>query len=164
MKTTYAILAMTGLALVAGCNSGSTNTSANSANAGIANNSAAAAAPAAAPAVPGVPVTRAALVGTWGQDNCSNSMTFAADGTATSTSSEMANTRWSLDGSTIVITSPGESDTRMPATISDQGLHLNGGGGEGATTVLARCPSAAGAASAPANGAEATEEASEAAE
>lgn len=164
MKTQFAIVAMTSLALVAGCNRGSTNSSANGANGSTTNNSAAAAAPAAAPAAAGAPVTQASLVGTWGQDNCSNSMTFAADGTATSTTSKLANTRWSVDGSTIVVTSPGQPDTRMPATISDQGLHLSGGGGEGATAVLARCPTPAGAASEPAAKTEATEEAEEAAE
>ena len=160
MKTKLAIVAMTGLVLVAGCNRGATNNSANgtnSANSSTTNNSAAAA-PAAAPAAGGAALTQAALVGTWGQDNCSNSMTFAADGTATSTSSKIANTRWSLDGNTIVITSPGEPDTRMPATITDQGLQISGGGG-GATAVLARCPAPAAAASEPANETEATEEA-----
>jgi hypothetical protein len=159
MKTKFAILAMTGLALVAGCNRGAANNSANAAN-GSTTGNASASARAAAPAA-GNPVTEATLVGTWGQDNCTNSMTFAADGTATSTSATIANTRWSLDGSTIVVTAPGQPDTRMPATISDQGLHLSGGGGEGASAVLARCPAPAGAASGPAGDAEAAEEASE---
>jgi hypothetical protein len=91
-------------------------------------------------------------------------MTFAADGTATSTSAKIENTRWKLDGSTIVITAPGQPDTRMPATISDQGLYISAGGGEGATAVLARCPAPAGAASGAATDAEAAEEASEATE
>jgi hypothetical protein len=163
MKTKFAIVAMTGLALVAGCNRGSTNSSANSANSSTTNNSAAPAT-AGAPAAAGAPVTQASLVGTWGQDNCSNTMTFAADGTATSTSATIANTRWRLDGSTIVVTAPGEPDTRMPATISDQGLQLSGGGGEGASAVLARCPTPSAEVSEPATESDATEEASEAAE
>jgi hypothetical protein len=85
------------------------------------------------------PVTREALIGTWGQSNCTNTMGFAADGTATSSSAEQADNRWSLDGSTIVITSPGEEDIRMPATLKNGELHLNGGGGEGQSTVLTRC-------------------------
>ena len=94
-------------------------------------------------------MTQEALVGTWGQANCTNTMTFAADGTATSTSAEQANSRWSLDGSTIVITSPGEADVRMPATLNNGELHINGGGGEGQSTVLTRCGAEADAATAP---------------
>jgi hypothetical protein len=127
---------MAALLLVAGCGGGSDETAnaANSAGAG----------PAAAAPAEGAPVTQATLVGTWGQANCTNAMTFAADGTATSTSSEQGDSRWSIDGGTIVITSPGEEDVRMPATISNGELHLNGGGGEGQSTVLTRCENEAG--------------------
>jgi len=149
MNNKAALTAMTALALLAACNSNSTETAQESNSAG-------------APAA-GSPVTQAALVGTWGQDNCTNSMTFAADGTATSMSAEQGNNRWSLDGSTIVITSPGEPDVRMPATLSNGELHLNGGGGEGQTTVLTRCASEAGAA-APASTDGENEAAEEAAE
>ena len=156
MKIRFALVALTGLALV-GCNRGATNNSANaSANATNGTN-AAAAAPAAPAAAGGSPVTQAALVGTWGEDNCKNSMTLAADGTATSTSAQQANNRWSLDGSTIVISSPGQPEVRMPATISGDNLQL--GNGQGQSTVLSRCPTPAGAANAPAadNQAEAEE-------
>lgn len=144
MNNKAAMMAMAALLLAAGCDSGSTNSAegANSANGGSA-----------APAG-GSPVTQAALVGTWGQDNCTNSMTFAADGTATSTSSEQGASRWSLDGSTIVISSPGEADVRMPATMSDGELHLTGGGGEGRSAVLTRCTAERGADNAAAPGGE----------
>lgn len=103
MNIKAALTAMAALMLVAGCGSDSAET-ANGANA---------AAPANASAAAGSPVTQAELVGTWGQGGCTNTMTFAADGTATSTSAQQANSRWSLDGSTIVIASPGEADLRM---------------------------------------------------
>jgi hypothetical protein len=140
MNQKIALTALAALALVAGCNSNPAETAngANSAD-GSANGSGAAA---------GSEVTQAALIGTWGQDNCTNTMTFAADGTATSTSAQQSNNRWSLDGSTIVIASPGEADVRMPATIVNGELHLNGGGGEGASTTLTRCPANSGAAAA----------------
>jgi hypothetical protein len=155
MKIRFALVAMTGLAL-AGCNRGATNNSAN-ASANSTNSTNAAASSPGAAAAGGSPVTQAALVGTWGQDNCSNSMTFAADGTATSTTAQQGNNRWSLDGSTIVITSPGQPEVRMPATISGDNLQL--GNGQGQNTVLSRCPTPAGAANPPAadNQAEAEE-------
>jgi hypothetical protein len=156
MKTKFAILAMTGLALVAGCNRGSTNSSANSANGSVTNNSAAAA-PAAAPAAGGTPVTQASLVGTWGQDNCSNTMSFAADGKATSSGATSDNVRWALDGGNIVITAPGQPETRMGATMSGENLQLTN---QGQTMLMSKCPAPAGAAAQ----AEATEEASEATE
>lgn len=111
----------------------------------------------------GSPLTEETLIGTWGQSDCTNTMSFAADGTATSSSAEQANNRWSLDGSTIVITSPGEEDIRMPATLIDGELHLTGGGGEGASTVLARCETEEDAAAGDATGSadEAGEEGSE---
>ena len=138
MNTKAALTMAAALMLVAGCGGGSDATSngANAAGATSAGNSAAAE----------TPVTQAALVGTWGQANCTNTMSFAADGTATSSSAEQANNRWSLDGSTIVITAPGEADVRMPATLVNGELHINGGGGEGQSTVLTRCGDDAGAA------------------
>ena len=153
MKTNFAILAMTGLALVAGCNRGSTNTTANSANSSATNNSAAAA-PAEAPAAAGTPVTQASLVGTWGQDNCSNTMSFAADGTATSSGATSDNVRWALEGADIVITAPGQPETRMGATMSGENLHLTN---QGQTMIMSKCPGTAGAAAET----NATEEASE---
>jgi hypothetical protein len=132
MNNKAALTAIAALVLVAACSSGSET--ANDANSSAANASGSSAAPAA-----GSPVTRETLVGTWGQANCTNTMTFDADGTATSTSAEQANNRWSLDGSTIVITSPGEADVRMPATIAGDQLLISGGGGEGQSTSLTRC-------------------------
>ncbi|HEX8642568.1 MAG TPA: hypothetical protein VF702_01495 [Allosphingosinicella sp.] len=137
MNNKAALAVTAALVLVAGCNGGSDESAnaANSVGGGSAN----------VPAVEGAPLTAAALVGTWGQAGCTNAMTFAADGTASSTSAEQTNNRWSLDGSTIVITSPGEADVRMPATLSGNELRISGGGGEGQSTVLTRCevPSAA---------------------
>jgi hypothetical protein len=69
-----------------------------------------------------------------------------------------------VDGSTIVITSPGQPDTRMPATISDKGLLISGGGGEGVSALMAPCPTPAGAASEAGTETDAAEEPSEAAE
>jgi len=156
MKIGFALVAITGLALVAGCNRGATNTSANRS----ATNNSAAAAPA-APGAPagGAPVTQASLVGTWGQDNCTNTMSFAADGTATSSGATSDNVRWTLDGSTIVITAPGQPETRMGATMSGENLQLSN---QGQTMVMTKCPAAAGVASAQGNSAQ--EEASEEAE
>lgn len=154
MNTKAALTAIAALMLTAGCGDNSAET-ANGANS--------AAAPANASAAAGTPVTQAELVGTWGQGGCTNTMTFAADGTATSTSAQQANNRWSLDGSTIVIASPGEADVRMPATMVDGALHINGGGGEGASMVMTRCGTEEGATgAAPADaGNEAAEEAAE---
>ncbi|HEX8192143.1 MAG TPA: hypothetical protein VF552_04520 [Allosphingosinicella sp.] len=132
MNNKAALSAMAALALLAACNGDSADTAAGGNAAGAAPSSNAAAAA-------GTPVTREALVGTWGQNNCTNTMSFAADGTAESSSAQQANNRWSLDGSTIVIASPGEADVRMPATLVNGELHLTGGGGEGQSTVLTRC-------------------------
>ena len=132
MYNKAALAAKAALLLLAGCGGDSAETAngADSVGAGSAAPSASAA---------GSPVTREALIGTWGQSNCTNTMSFAADGTATSSSAEQANNRWSLDGSTIVITSPGEDEIRMPATLNNGELHISGGGGEGQSTVLTRC-------------------------
>jgi hypothetical protein len=148
-----AMMALAALVLVAGCNSGSTESAE-----GNGGNGAASAAP-----VEGTAVTRETLIGAWGQNNCTNLMTFAADGTTTSTSSQQGASRWSIESGTIVITSPGGEDIRMPATIANGELHLNGGGGEGQTTTLSRCPDAAGGnnAAAAEGGNEAAEEADE---
>jgi hypothetical protein len=121
MNNKAALSAMAALALLAACNGDSADTAAGGNAAGAAPSSNAAAAA-------GTPVTREALVGTWGQNNCTNTMSFAADGTAESSSAQQANNRWSLDGSTIVI-----------ATLVNGELHLTGGGGEGQSTVLTRC-------------------------
>jgi hypothetical protein len=133
-KTGFMMIA---LVLVAGCNRGGTGN-----EAGNSSNSAAAAAGGPSGEAAGAPVTQASLVGTWGQDGCTNSMTFGADGTATSTSAQQGNNRWSLDGSTIVITSPGQPDVRMPATINGDTLQLRDD--NGASTALARCETEAG--------------------
>jgi len=146
MNNRLALMMTAVLGLVAGCNgnpaekanateSANTNASANAASG----------APSSAPAT-GSALTQASLVGSWGQANCTNMMTFNADGTAESTSAEQANNRWTLEGSTIVITAPGEPEIRMPATLKNGELHLTGGGGEGASTVLTRCEAEAGAA------------------
>lgn len=153
MNTKAALAAMAALMLTAGCGSDAAET-ANGANAAAPANASAASAA-------GTPVTEAALVGIWGQGGCTNTMTFAADGTATSTSAEQANNRWSLDGSTIVIASPGEADVRMPATMVDGALHINGGGGEGASMVMTRCGTEGDAAAADGAGNETAEEAAE---
>ena len=121
-----ALAAKAAVLLLAGCGGESAET-ANGANSAVPSSAAES------------PVTREALIGLWGQSNCTNTMGFAADGTATSSSAEQANNRWSLDGSTIVITAPGEEEIRMPATLKNGELHLTGGGGEGQSTVLTRC-------------------------
>jgi hypothetical protein len=138
MKTKFGIFAMSGLALGAGCNRGATNSS-------VTNNTAAAA-PTAAPAAVGVPVTQASLVGTWGQDNCTNTISFRPDGSFSSTTAKQGDNSWSLDGGTVVMSSPGVPAVRMAGTISDQGLHLNTGGAAGQTAIFARCATEEGAA------------------
>ena len=129
MDNKAALAATAAFMLLAACGGGSPETvnGANTADAGSAASSAESA------------LTSETLVGTWGQSDCTNTMSFAADGTATSSSAEQANNRWSLDGSTIVISSPGEDEIRMPAMLKDGELHLTGGGGEGKSTVLTRC-------------------------
>src|SRR5687768_4686254 len=131
MHNKTVLAAQAAVLLLAGCGGESAETAngANSAGAGST----------APSSVAESPVTREALIGTWGQSNCTNTMGFAADGTATSSSAEQADNRWSLDGSTIVITSPGEEEIRMPATLKNGELHISGGGGEGQSTVLTRC-------------------------
>jgi hypothetical protein len=130
MKTKFAILAISGLALLAGCNRGATNSS-------VPNNSAAAV---------GVPVTQASLVGTWGQDNCTNTISFGPDGSFSSTTAKQGDNSWSLDGGTVVMSSPGVPAVRMAGTISDQGLHLNSGAAAGQTAIFTRCATEEGAA------------------
>ena len=143
MKLNFAIIGVATLALM-GCGGGASNSSANSSAA--TNSAAGAPATSNAPAGAGTPATSETLVGTWGQDNCSNTMTFAADGTATSTGATSQNVRWTLENGTIVLAAAGQPETRMPATISGDSLQLGSAGGQ--STVLTRCAAATGAATA----------------
>lgn len=153
MKKITTLLAVGAFALVAACNNGATtNGTAN----GSAGNSAAGNTTASAA---GNPVTAETLAGTWGQDNCSNTMTFNADGTASSTGATSDNVRWTLDGSTIVITAPGQPETRMPATINGDNLNLSNA--QGQNTVMNRCGAAGGASGGTENAAAGNEAAEE---
>ncbi len=159
MKIKFAIIAMTGLTLMAGCNRGATN---NSASANATNNSATA--NAAAPAAPGAtaagagsPVDQAFLVGHWAQgSDCSSTMSFNADGTAEATG-ETEQARWRLEGGAVIAGPVGKPDVRTPVSRNGDKLVLTGP--QGQTMTLSRCPSAA--TGAPASDAEATNEAEE---
>ena len=154
MKTKLAILAMTGLALV-GCNRGAAN---NSAAAGNNSSTANAAAPAATGA--GAPVDQAFLVGHWSPaPDCSETMSFNADGTA-ETTGEREEARWKLEGGVVVAGPVGKAPVRTPVSRSGDKLVL--AGPQGQSLELTRCQSAA--ADAPAVGADETNEAAEAEE
>ncbi len=157
MKFQFALVAMTGLAL-AGCNRGATNNSANASNNSTNSTNAAATSPA-APAG-GAAVDQAFLVGHWAQGNdCSSTMSFNADGTATATG-ETEEARWKLEGGAVMAGPVGKPPVRTPVSRSGDNLVLTGP--QGQTMTLTRCPSAA--TGAPAADGEATNEAAEAEE
>ncbi len=142
MNNKAVLMTMAALVLVTGCNRNASNHGASNSNSS--NLAEATATAPSAEAAGGSPVTQASLVGTWGEDNCTNSMTFGADGTATSTSAVQGNNRWRLDGATIVITSPGQPDVRMSAAINGDNLQI--GNGQDQMAVLTRCATGQGAA------------------
>jgi hypothetical protein len=153
MKINSAIIAMTGLALVAGCNRGATNASA---NASTTNNSAAAA-PAAAPAGAGAPVDRTFLVGSWGNGgDCSRTLSFNADGTVTN-SSDPEVARWTLEGETLTVTPPNQPPQPGKAVRGGDNLMLTSPDGQAATLTRCAAPAAAPAANASAEKEEAPE-------
>ena len=161
MKTKFAILAMTGLALV-GCNRAATNNSAAAGNNSSTANASAPAAPAAAPGATGAgaPVDQAFLVGHWSPaPDCTQTMSFNADGTAEATG-EREEARWTLEGGAVMAGPVGKPPVRTPVSRSGDKLVLAGPQGQSLT--LSRCQSAA--ADAPATGADATNEAAEAEE
>ncbi len=154
MKIHFALVAMTGLALM-GCNRGATNNSAGAGNNSTTANAAAPAAPAATGAGAGAPVDQAFLVGHWGQgSDCSATMSFNADGTAEATG-ETEEARWTLEGGAVMAGPVGKPPVRTPVSRSGDNLVLTGPQGQKLT--LTRCPSAA--TGAPAAGGEATNEA-----
>jgi hypothetical protein len=155
MKIQLALVAMTGLALV-GCNRGATN---NSAAAGNNSASANAAAPAAAATGTGAPVDQAFLVGHWSPAaDCSQTMSFNADGTATATG-ESEEARWKLEGGAVMAGPVSKPPVRTPVSRNGDKLVLTGP--QGQSLELTRCQSAA--TDAPAAGGE-TNEAAEAEE
>jgi hypothetical protein len=156
-KTNFAIFAMTGLALV-GCNRGAANNSAAAGNNSSTANASTPAAPAATGA--GAPVDQAFLVGHWSPaPDCSQTMSFNADGTAEATG-EREEARWTLEGGAVLAGPVGKPPVRTPVSRSGDKLILAGPQGQSLT--LSRCQSAA--ADAPATGADATNEAAEAEE
>ena len=155
MKIHFALVAMTGLALV-GCNRGAANNSAAN-NSSAANASANAAAPAAA--ATGAPVDQAFLLGHWSPaPDCSQTMSFNADGTAQATGNPDA--RWKLEGGAVTAETAGKPPARTPVSRNGDKLVLTGP--QGQTVELTRCQSAA--ADAPAGSVDTMNEAAEAEE
>ncbi len=145
-----ALLALTALVLVAGCNRGATN-NASANNSTTANT--AAAAPAAPAAAAGGTLDQAFLVGHWGAaGDCSRTLSFAADGTAMSTG-EADPARFTVEGGNIVITPTGQPAQPQPAMRSGDKLVLTGPQGQQLT--MTRCPAAAATAPAEAGADEA---------
>jgi hypothetical protein len=138
MKIQFALVAMTGLALV-GCNRGATNNSAAAGNNSATANAAAPAAPAAAGT--GAPVDQAFLVGHWSPAaDCSQTMSFNADGTASATG-EREEARWKLEGGAVMAGPVGKPQVRTP--VSRNGDKLILAGPQGQSLELTRCQSAA---------------------
>ena len=130
MNGKYALLAVTALVLVTGCNRGAGNNSAANASATTNTaNSAATVAPV-APAAGGTPVTSASLVGTWGQDGCANAMTFAADVTDPEAVSRMVADAEARFGSAVDIlvnnaSGPTAQKPLLDMDWSDMAAHLD---------------------------------------
>ena len=148
MHVRSALLAVTALALVTGCNRGASNNSAGANSSTTANS--------AAPVTPGGPgagapggggaVDQASLIGHWGMaGDCSQTVSFNADGTATATGEEDP-VRWTLEGNTIVTTEGNDPPERASIARNGEGLTVTPQ--TGATMQLTRC-----AAPAPAGGA-----------
>lgn len=141
MHAKTALLAMTAIALLAGCNRGAAN---NSAKAGNTINTAAAApaapapvAPApAAPAAAGQPVDAAFLTANaWAPAGmCEDALTFNSDGTIEAGNDTGA---WALAGSTLTLTKEGEPAETW--TVSRSGENLTMAMGANTMTVGA-CP------------------------
>lgn len=154
MNGKYTLLAVTTLALLAGCNRGATNNSAGTNNSAT-GNSATATAPVAPPAAAGGAVDQNALLGHWGMaGNCSQTLSFNGDGSATATGEENP-VRWSMEGSTLVTTEANDPPQRSTVAVSGDVLSLTAQNGQ--TMQLTRCAAAA-------TGAEAEGEAGEASE
>jgi len=138
MHAKYALLAVTALALVTGCNRGAGNNSA--ANQSATGNSANAAAPVAPTAAAGGAMDRAFLVGHWGMaGNCSRTVSFNADGTGAATG-ETGGT-WTLEGNTIVLTDEDPQPERMTVARVGDNLSITGGP-EGQSMTMTRCATA----------------------
>ena len=146
MKTKTALLALTALVLVSGCNRGAGNNAAaansaasNTATSNASNASASAATPA------GGPVDRAFIAGTWGLDAaCQATFTFTADGTVTSPSGRG---QWTLEGRTLTVTENGRAS---PSGVGRNGdnLVLSNPANPDEQMSLTRCPAGSGAGSA----------------
>ena len=156
MTSKAALLALTAVVLVAGCNRGST------ANKSTSNTTTTTNTAAAAPAAPaaGGTVDRAFVVGHWGSNgDCSRTVSFNADGTGSATGEENAG-GWSLEGNNLVLTAPGDPTQRVPVSRSGDNLVMSGPQGQQAT--MTRCASAgvapAGSASESAAGNDAADE------
>mgnify|MGYP001003675642 CR=1 FL=1 len=139
MHAKTALVAMTAIALLAGCNRGAANNSAKAANSSNATAAAPAApapaAPAAAPAA-GQPVDAAFLTANpWAPAGmCEDALTFNSDGTI-SAGNDTGN--WELAGSTLTLTKQGEPAETW--TVSRSGDSLTMAMGANAMTVGA-CP------------------------
>ena len=159
-----ALLALTSVALIAGCNRGASNNTAANNTAGntTANNSASTNSAAPAPAA-GAESTVAGsfLAGHWGPaGNCALTLSFSQDGTVQS-SDEPQPGRWRLEGGNMLVVEPaGQPPQRTPVTRNGDSLVLTTPAGQ---QVLTRCPapaqtSGAGATPADAEEPEAAEE------
>lgn len=136
MKGKTALLAVTAIALVAGCNRGATNNAAANSSAA---NTAAPAAPAPA-AGGGGAVDQAFLLGHWGRGgDCSETISFNANGTAAFTGEDDA-LRWTLSGDALTIIENNDPPETGRAARSGDMLVLTSP--EGDTMQLSRCPAA----------------------
>ena len=141
MHAKTALLAMTAIALLAGCNRGAAN---NSAKAGNTTNTAAAAPVAPAPAAPaptataaaGQPVDAAFLTAnSWAPPGqCAEALTFNSDGTIEA-GNDTGN--WALAGSTLTLTKEGETAETWNVSRSGQDLTMAMGA---STMTVSACP------------------------
>ena len=135
MPRTLIVIAAAAVTL-AGCNR---SASQNNAVSAPANNSAAADAPMPNAVVPaGEPVDAAFVTRSWGMGSCDRTMTFHADGTATN-SEDADIAHWSVTGTTLTITPPG--DAPHPSPVTRQGDKLIMGDGPQLMTFIP-CPDA----------------------
>jgi hypothetical protein len=145
IKHSAAVLAAASIIFVAGCNRGGNNASANKAAPANTTNTtnSAAPAPAPAPAAGGAAVDTAFVTsGPWGPaGDCSEAITFNADGTTTGGDGPGT---WTLQGNTLTLTRNGRP---QPATVSRNGdsMVATNPANPSQTMTLTRCPAGAGA-------------------
>ena len=134
--------ALSAIALLAACNSGTANNSSAANVAAPANTAAAAPAPAAPASAPGAapaatgPVDQAFIQGHWAPSPaCGETITFEADGTAR-VSDDPRPGRWALSGETLTVTPPdGQAQPTQVARAGDNLVATQ----NGRTMTMTRC-------------------------